>query len=452
MIKNTLKLYNSYTNTKEDFLPIDAQHIKMYVCGPTVYNEIHVGNARSILVFDLLYRILRRLYPNVTYVRNITDIDDKIIHRAQVENKTSQEVAQFWEERFKVNYKKLNILEPNFQPRATDTIKEIIEAVGTLIENGFAYVNDDTVFFKVSELEEYGKLSKQDQVLDGARVAISESKEDQKDFVLWKSSKAGEPYWNSPWGKGRPGWHIECTAMSAKFLGERFDIHGGGQDLIFPHHENEQAQNVGLYGKFAGPRYWVHNAMIVMDGQKMSKSLGNIVLLADALENYDSALLRFFILGTHYRHKLIWNDENIAQFATRFTRIVFQLEEYLYIDIKKQTENLESKEIVEEIFHALLNDLNTLDAFTIFEEKLSAAIATDDKSMMEKLANTLHFLGFTFEKDIQLIEKLEQKLVARNQARQEKNYALADEIRAEINANGYDIADCATGSKLKRIF
>jgi len=447
-----LKIYNSYTNSEQIFEPIDKNNVKMYVCGPTVYNEIHVGNARSILVFDLLYRILSKLYGKVTYVRNITDIDDKIINRANEEGKTSAEVATFWEHRFVENYRKLNILEPTFQPRATDTIAEIIASVAELIENGFAYVKDDTVLFRVNQLEEYGKLSKQNDVLDGARVAMNEVKDDQKDFVLWKGSKPGEPYWNSPWGAGRPGWHIECTAMSAKFLGEQFDIHGGGQDLIFPHHENEQAQNIGLYGKFAGPRYWVHNAMIVLDGQKMSKSIGNIVLLSQALEKYDPALLRFFILGTHYRHKLIWTDENIAQFAARFTRIVFQLEEFLYVDLAQQTEDFEKKEIVDEIFEALLNDLNTPEAFAIFEQKLSLALAENDRILLQKLANTLHFLGFTFQNDRSVLEKLQMLLNSRNQARKDGDYALADQLRAQIQEAGYDIVDKATSSKLKKIF
>lgn len=443
-----LKIYNTYSNIKEDFIPLDESNIRMYVCGPTVYNEIHVGNARSILVFDLLFRVLKREYKTVTYVRNITDIDDKIINRAKEEGTTSDDVSKFWTQRFKENYTKLNVLEPTHQPCATETVNEILEAIGELIENGFAYVQDATIFFKVSELESYGKLSKQNNVLDGARVSANELKDDQRDFVLWKPSKSGEPYWNSVYGKGRPGWHIECTAMSSKFLGEQFDIHGGGQDLIFPHHENEQAQNIGLFGEAAGPKYWMHNAMIVLDDQKMSKSLGNIVLLADALEKYDADLIRFFILGTHYRHKLIWDDENIEQFATRFTRIVFNLQPYL----QKNAFNVIEHDIDEDVYAALLNDLNCPEAFAIFEEKLTKAISENNSQLMQKLANTLTFLGFSFKQNQDLIFQLEVKLRAREAARKARDYAMADKIRKEIQEYGYDVADMSNCSVLKKMY
>ncbi len=436
-----LKLYNTYSNKKEDFVPIDSNRVRMYVCGPTVYGEIHVGNARSVLVFDLLYRVLRREYDCVDYARNITDIDDKIIKRANDECTTSAQVAKTWEESFKQNYKKLNALEPNYQPRATDTIEEIIASIGELVEQDFAYEEEGHVLFRVSAIEEYGALSKQNNLIDGARVAVGEYKEDSRDFVLWKPSKLGEPYWNSPWGKGRPGWHIECTAMSAKLLGKSFDIHGGGQDLLFPHHENEQAQNIGLYGKYAGPRYWVHNAMVLFENQKMSKSLGNIVRLSDAFALYDPMIIRFFILSTYYRHALIWKDENIQQAASRYKRWMYHL-----------SDHIDGCEISMQVYDALLDDLNTPLAFAIFDQQLADALRENDVAKLRQLANTLNFFGLFVKKeeDAELMKILEEKLMQRRKARADKNFALADKLREEIESAGYDIIDTQGRSCLKK--
>lgn len=444
-----MKLYNTYSNLKEEFKPIDASCVKMYVCGPTVYDEIHVGNARSIIVFDLLFRILKEEYGQVIYVRNITDIDDKIITRAVAENISSSQVASKCERWFVENYRKLNVLEPTYQPRATETIKEIIESIGELIENDYAYIKDDHVLFKVDMLDSYGALSKQSNVMNSAavsRIVTSEYKDNERDFVLWKPSKLNEPYWNSPWGKGRPGWHIECTAMSAKFLGHRFDIHGGGQDLLFPHHENEQAQNVGLYGEHAGPRYWVHNAMVLFDNQKMSKSLGNTVRLSQAFAEHDPMIIRFFIITTHYQHALIWKDENLKQAASRYKRWMYHLN------------GLANKEeIIPKIFEILKDNMNVPAAFALFEEMLSNAIAADDKDMLVQLANTLNWLG-CIKKSMSnevcnenLLKMLEEKLKERDRARMAKDYALADQIRLEIEKHGYEIVDSASGSKLKNI-
>lgn len=412
----------------------------MYVCGPTVYNEIHVGNARPVLVFDLLYRVLKHVYADVIYTSNITDIDDKIIKKANEEGKSAKDVATLWEDSFHANCIKLNTLPPTFQPRASECIKEIIESVGELIESGFAYCKDGNVLFRISEVAEYGKLSKQTGVISGARITSYIDKEDEKDFVLWKPSKLGEPYWNSPWGKGRPGWHIECSAMSAKYLGQRFDIHGGGQDLIFPHHENEQAQNIGLYGQYAGPRYWMHNAMVLFDGEKMSKSLGNVVLLSQAFQKYDPLLVRFFILSTHYRHALLWKDESIQQAHSRLQRWLCHLQ--------GQTDG---GHVDDDVLEALKNDLNTPEAFAIVDEKLSQALKEEDKEMLKKLANTLKWLGLLSDEDQELQKLLNEKLHQRNLARQTKDYLLADKLRAEIQVHGYDVMDSDSGSILKKI-
>jgi cysteinyl-tRNA synthetase len=288
-------------------------------------------------------------------------------------------------------------------------------------------------------------LSKQFNQLQGARIAIADYKENKGDFVLWKPSKLYEPYWNSSWGKGRPGWHIECSVMSTKFLGEKFDIHAGGQDLIFPHHENEQAQNIGLFGNYAGPRYWMHNAMVLFDNQKMSKSLGNVVRLSQAFAQYDPLLIRFFILSTHYRHVLMWKDENIMQAQSRYQRWLYHLREY--ID--------DSQEICDEFYQALLNDLNVPSAIAIFENQLKEAVEKQDKCMLHKLANTMQFLGIIKKENINELNQgpsqdLNQKLVQRNIARARKDYLLADALRKEIEDAGFEIVDSYQASVLKK--
>ena len=436
-----LKLYNTLSNSLEEFKPIDKNKITLYVCGPTVYNEIHVGNARCIVVFDLLYRVLKNLYKQVVYVRNITDIDDKIINKANKESSDFQDIALFWEASFLKNCDLLNTLTPTHLPRATDTMHEIIESIGYLVDEGFAYFSEGHVFFRIDSIEEYGKLSNQNNVIEGKRVEILQEKESAQDFVLWKPSKINEPYWNSIWGKGRPGWHIECSAMSKKFLGDSFDIHAGGQDLIFPHHENEQAQNVALSGKYAGPNYWMHNAMINMDNEKMSKSLGNIVLLSEIFKQYDPIVVKFFILSTHYRHILSWKEEGLIQSQTRLNRWYYHLDGYV-----------KEGEICQEVFDALLNDLNMPNALGIFETQLDIAIKKNDSILLQKLGSTLYFLGLYKNEDENLKAQLEEKLKERNQARKDKDYAKADELRNEILKNGYEIFDSANGSSLRRKF
>lgn len=444
-----MQLYNTLTQRKEEFEPREKDTVKMYVCGPTVYNEIHVGNARAVLVFDLLFRVLKRRFKNVIYVRNITDIDDKIIQQAQKEGKTSKEIAEYWEKSFNENCKKLNTLPPTYTPRATETIKEMQEAIALMLEHGFAYEQDGNVMFKVSALEEYGKLSKQKETQTGARIEKQDFKNADKDFVLWKPSKIAEPYWSSIWGSGRPGWHIECSAMSTKFLGEKFDIHGGGSDLLFPHHENENAQNIALFGSDAGPKFWMHNAMILFEGEKMSKSTGNIIRLSQAFEKYHPIFIRFFILSTYYRHPLQWKEENLQNALARFNRWMFHIQDYLEI------QNYDDNEIVPEFINALENDLNTPEAFAIFDMYFQKALKNDDKSLIKKLINCLNFIGClpNFNKDeAYMKQKLEERLKIRDKARQEKNFDLADKIRNEIEEAGYEIIDSNEGSTLKKNF
>ena len=307
-----MKFYNTLTNQVEEFKPIEENKVKMYVCGPTVYNYIHIGNARPIVVFDILARYFKYKGYKVDFVQNFTDIDDKMINKANDEDKLVSEIAERYIDAFLEDIKKLNILEDVVRPKATDYIDEMIITIEALIDKGFAYVLNGDVLFDISKYKEYGSLSNQkiDQLEIGARIEADENKKNPLDFVLWKNKKDGEPSWRAPWGEGRPGWHIECTAMSHKYFGETFDIHGGGQDLIFPHHENEIAQAKCAYGgKFAN--YWLHNGYIQIDGEKMSKSKGNFFLLREILEEFDGSVVRWFLAGTHYRKPINFSKEDL---------------------------------------------------------------------------------------------------------------------------------------------
>ncbi len=443
-----LTLYDSFLNSKTKFVPSSQSQVGLYVCGPTVYNEIHVGNARTVIAFDLLYRILKKEFPNVVYVRNITDIDDKIIKKANEENKSCEEIAKVFEESFNENCNKLQTLLPTYCPKATDTIIEIIEFIGNLIESGFAYLKDDHVYFDIKSINDYGALSGQNNVIAGKRIEVCFEKNNNEDFVLWKPSKFKEPYWNSPWGKGRPGWHIECSAMSAKFLGEKFDIHAGGQDLLFPHHENERAQNIGMYGKLAGPKYWLHNGMILFDGAKMSKSLGNTVLLSEIFKLYDPLIVKFFILSSHYRHSLNWKTESLNHAAARYKRWMFHLQDYLQDFINDDLDSF----IHEEIYNPLLDDMNILSSFANFDRMLEDALKNHDKNILKQLASSLKWLGLiSFKKDDEnLIKILEEKLQERKISKQMKDYKKADEIRKFIEDSGYLVLDSESGSVLKK--
>lgn len=438
-----LYIYNSKTNEKEEFIPINKDLVRMYVCGPTVYNEIHVGNARSAIVFDILFRVLKLIFPNVVYTRNLTDIDDKIINRAHEEGKTCLEVSEFWADSYHDNCDKLKLLNPTYEPKATETIDEIIEFVSNLIENNFAYEKDGTVFFDVEALDEYGCVSNNKEVMKNKRIAENEGKSDQRDFVLWKpSTEVYEPYWNSPWGKGRPGWHIECSAMSHKFLGETFDIHAGGSDLLFPHHENEHAQNVGCYGKGAGPKYWMHNAMLLLGGDKMSKSIGNILLLSDILKKMHPVFFKFYILNTHYRHMLSWDEDAIVALANKFDNWILHIGLYFSnADIK-----FEEADIAD-----LLNDLNTPGFFAKIDARLSKAISFNDEKEFAKLAGLLYLLGLDVD-----IEKPSLKVaqLANERLNYKKNleFDLADKLRDDIEQLGFVVMDTVDGYVLKPKF
>ena len=310
-MSNDIFLTNNLTNKKEKFVPIDEQNIRMYVCGPTVYDDPHIGNARPIVVFDILYKIFKKKYSKVTYVRNITDVDDKIIKSSKENNISISELTNKVTESFGEDCNYLNCEIPTHQPKATENIDLMIEMVSELIKKGFAYENNNHVYFEVKKFNDYGQLSnkKLEDLIAGSRIEISENKKNSEDFVLWKPSASDEPSWDSPWGKGRPGWHLECSAMSKKFLGDEFDVHGGGIDLIFPHHENEIAQSRCANGTKVFANFWLHNAFITMSNEKMAKSQGNILKIKDFRNKISGQVLRLALMSAHYKQPLDWNDK-----------------------------------------------------------------------------------------------------------------------------------------------
>ena len=452
-----LKLHNSYTNQTEEFKPIEENKVKMYVCGPTVYDFAHLGHARCYITWDVLYRYLKFRGYDVTYCRNVTDVDDKILKKASNEGKTPEEVSTFWYKAFANSMNALNTLKPDIEPFATKTLGEMISIVKDLIKNGYAYEADGDVYFRVKKFPRYGYLSKQpiDKLESGARIEIGEHKEDPLDFALWKKDeKFG---YNSPWGKGRPGWHIECSAMSRKYLGKTIDIHAGGADLIFPHHENEIAQSECANGcKFVN--YWLHNGFVTINKEKMSKSLGNFLTIDDLLKKYVANTIRFFILTNHYRMPVEFSDEALSSAAAGVKRMLnakrTPVDENLDI-----TQFDEYKEFVE----AMDDDLNTSKALAVLFELTNKA-NKDDKNAFTILYKLATALGFSFEK-AQLGEEELQKAVKhvseklgenfsgmealiayRKKAREEKNWDVADKIRIALDECGIVLKDSKEGT------
>lgn len=505
-----MKLYNTMSNKIEEFEPIEAGKVKMYVCGPTVYNYIHLGNARPIVVFDVLARYFKYRGYDVTYVQNFTDVDDKIIKRANEEGISSQEVSEKYIQGFFEDIEPLNILKDIKRPKVTENMSEIIETIKELIKNGYAYEIEGNVFFNVKKYEDYGKLSNQkiDELEIGARVDVMEIKNDPLDFALWKKKKDGEPYWDSPWGQGRPGWHIECSAMSKKYLGNSFDIHGGGQDLIFPHHENEIAQSKCAYhGHFA--KYWLHNGFIQVNGDKMSKSTGNFFLLREILGKFLGNVIRLFILSTHYRKPVNFSFEdiettkktlqNITSSMKRFEKMTeilsngnaekiisdFSASSNVDNDIDNKTVPNEINEIIKifkekikdfdiKFIGAMDEDMNTPQALaTIFDQiretnrfsDIIEKMSEDErKNNSELLYNTLELSYRNLKTKIEDVlgvllvdgqsnsnEGLSKNLIEfllkiRTEARKEKNFKLSDEIRDELKKMGVEIKDNKDGT------
>ncbi len=485
----TLRIYNTLTGKKEEFLPLREKQVGMYACGVTVYDLCHIGHARSAIVFDTIYRYLRYRGYDVTYVRNFTDIDDKIIKRANEERVDYKTIAEKYIEEFYADMGGFGLEKPSFEPKATDHIVEMINLISVLIEKGYAYPRKGDVFFSVEKFKDYGKLSKRnlEEMQAGARIEVDEKKENPLDFALWKASKPGEPFWDSPWGKGRPGWHIECSVMSQKYLGETFDIHGGGKDLIFPHHENEIAQSEAATGKpFA--RYWIHNGFVNINQEKMSKSLGNILTIKEILKQWHPEVLRLFFLSHHYRSPVDYSEESLQQAKSGLDRFYLTLhtireegkktitmrqqrEDHLFVENVRKTINSFQTRFEE----AMDDDFNTAQALGYFYElqttlnsllSLSRSQLNDEvRSLLQKGYEHFSKRGWVFglfqeEPEIYIerqkkegLQKLglsEEEILnlieERSKARKDKDWNKADEIRSHLLSKGVVLEDTLSGT------
>ena len=464
-----MKLYNTLTRKKEEFIPLEPGKVKMYVCGPTVYNLIHIGNARPMIFFDTVRRYLEYKGYDVNYVSNFTDVDDKIINKAIEEGVSANEIAERYIEECKKDMAGMNVKPATVHPLATQEICGMLDMIGTLIEKGYAYDVDGTVYYRTRKFKDYGKLSKKniDDLEAGARIAVAEQKEDPMDFVLWKPKKDGEPYWESPWSEGRPGWHIECSVMSKKYLGDEIDIHGGGEDLIFPHHENEIAQSEATSGKsFA--KYWMHNAFLNIDNKKMSKSLGNFFTVRDISEKYDLQVLRFFMLSAHYRSPLNFSGDLMEAAKNGLDRIVTAAENLKHLVKSAGQGNMREEEgklieeadsFIKKFEEAMDDDFNTADAVSALFElvKFANTHASSDHSeeflqnLLDKIVKLSDILGLiVLKKEEILDEDIEALIQERQDARKSKNFARADEIRDQLADMGILLEDTREGVKWKR--
>lgn len=463
-----MKLYNTLTRQKEEFVPLDGNNVKMYACGPTVYNYFHIGNARCFVVFDMLRRYLEYRGYNVRFVQNFTDVDDKMIKRANEEGITVAEVAEKYIGEYFTDARGLGVVPATVHPRATENIDEIISIISTLIEKGHAYESRGDVYFRTLSDKGYGKLSHMpiDELEKGARIDVSDEKEDALDFALWKAAKPGEPKWQSPWGEGRPGWHIECSAMVLRYLGETIDIHCGGQDLTFPHHENEIAQSECCTGKpFA--RFWLHNGYINVNNTKMSKSLGNFFTVRDVAEKYGYAAIRFFILSAHYRSPINFSAEIIEQSKNALERIT-NCRENLEFYMKSaaagepSSEQLASLDGYKAAFiEAMDDDFNTADGIAAIFELVRAAnelIASNAplgaveraSELLDELCGLMGFIEPKSGDDEAFIAEVEAAVARRAASKKAKNYAEADKIRAELLEQGIVLEDTPNGTKWSR--
>ncbi len=487
-----LRIYNTLTGKKEDFIPLQEKRVGMYACGVTVYDLCHIGHARSAIVFDVIYRYFRYLGYEVTFVRNFTDIDDKIIKRANEEGVDYKAIAERYIEEFKVDMGGLRLEQPSFEPKATDHIPEMIHLISLLIEKGFAYRRNGDIFFSVEKFREYGKLSGRnlEEMQAGARIEIDERKENPLDFALWKSSKPGEPFWNSPWGEGRPGWHIECSVMSQKYLGETFDIHGGGKDLIFPHHENEIAQSEAAIGKpFA--RYWIHNGFVNINKEKMSKSLGNILTIKEILKKWHPEVLRLFFLSHHYRSPIDYSEEGLLEAKTgldRFYATLNAIQEALKKGTQPSSKRMGSQQIDQwralidsfpsRFKEAMDDDFNTAQALGHFYELqtalngllgLSKGKPDEERvSLLRRGYDQFKELGWVlglFQEEPEAYmdrqkkeglrrlglseEEVLKQIEERNVARKNKDWKKSDEIRSHLLAKGILLEDTPEGTLWK---
>jgi len=471
----SLKIYNTLTRKKEKFIPIKKGEVGMYICGPTVYNYIHIGNARPFIIFEVVRRFLKFKGYKVRYIQNLTDIDDKMINKARELNISVSELAEKFIQEYFIDADSLNIERADVHPRATEHIAEIIELLKGLEEKGYAYEIDGDVFFDVSKFKNYGKLSGQDieELKIGARVEVDERKRDAIDFALWKKAKEGEPSWDSPWGKGRPGWHIECSAMSMKYLGKTFDIHAGGSDLIFPHHENEIAQSEANNNQ-QYVKYWMHNGYLCLNNQKMSKSLGNIMKVRDIIQKYKGEVIRYFILSAHYRSPLNFSEEQLQQAQNslqRLNNIIYNVKYLLKQDKFKKSKDQDDKLILEkrkegeqQFIKAMDDDFNTPVALSrLFGFAKDVNIYLNSPSLKNKiiLEEIIKFyqdlagkvLGILkdFDREQSFEQEIKKLIEDREKARKEKNWEKSDKIRDELKRKGVILEDTTEGVRWKKM-
>lgn len=469
----TLSLYNTLLRTKEAFAPIDPDHVKLYVCGPTVYDYAHIGNARTFSAFDLLARLLKHLYPRVTYARNITDVDDKIIDRSNQSGEPIDSVTARTTAQFHADMDDLGLLRPDIEPRATRHIGDMVAMIGTLIDKGYAYAAEGHVLFNVPAMKDYGQLSRrsQDELIAGARVEVAPYKKSPADFVLWKPAKPGEPGWDSPWGKGRPGWHIECSAMTAAHLGQVFDIHGGGLDLIFPHHENEIAQSRCAHGTAVMANVWMHSGFLTIAGDKMSKSLGNFYTVRELLDEFPGEALRLAILSAHYRQPLDFSKDKVEiarKKLDRWYRIFKENSGVLDFSSPMALKDEDQDYLDSAFIEALCDDLNTPEAIKQIDRLVNEAYAENSSATalalaLRKVKAAAGLMGFLQQQPEAWFKwqpagagsglddaAIEQAIADRLAARKAKNFAEADRIRNDLAAQGVILEDGPKGTTWKR--
>lgn len=471
-----MKVYNTLTRKKEEFVPLEDNKVKMYVCGPTVYNLIHIGNARPMICFDTVRRYLEYKGYDVNYVSNFTDVDDKIIKKANEEGVSAEEISTRYIAECKKDMAGMNIKPATTHPLATQEIPGMIDMIQTLIDRGYAYEKNGTVYYRTRKFEGYGKLSKKniDELEAGHRddahqlkVSGEDEKEDPLDFVLWKPKKEGEPYWESPWSQGRPGWHIECSVMSKKYLADEIDIHAGGEDLIFPHHENEIAQSEAANG-VPFSKYWMHNAFLNIDNKKMSKSMGNFFTVREISEEYDLQVLRFFMLNAHYRNPINFSRELMESAKNSLDRIITSVDNLKHLiangrqgDMTDEEKELldKTKEFYDKFDAAMDDDFNTADAISaVFElvKYVNSNSSSDNTTayltaLKEKITTLTDVLGLIVDKKEEMLDSEIDELIARRQqARKDKNFALADQIRDELLSKGIILEDTREGVRWKR--
>jgi cysteinyl-tRNA synthetase len=463
----SIQIYNTLTRKKEPFIPLEDKKVKMYVCGPTVYNYIHIGNARPAIVYDTVRRYLEFSGYDVQCVSNFTDVDDKLIKAAKDLGEDVPAIAERFIKAYFEDIEALGCKKADIHPRVTENIDVIIEFIDTLIKKGYAYEVDGDVYYKTRSFEGYGKLSHQsiDELRAGARIQVGEKKQDALDFALWKAAKEGEISWDSPWGKGRPGWHIECSAMARKYLGDTIDIHAGGQDLTFPHHENEIAQSEALTGKpFA--KYWMHNGYININNEKMSKSLGNFVLVHDIVKKHDPQVLRFFMLSVHYRHPINYSEELLESTKNALERLktsYANLQHRLKASTNLTDHNQEWLNKIEgyrqDFIREMNDDFNTANGISVlFELAKQANYYLEEKNTSEEVIHSFlrtfdelgGVLGVSFAQTELLDEEIEELIKKRNQARKERNFALADQIRDQLKEMNIILEDTPQGTRWKR--